>query len=216
MRRSVASVVFLSLAACGGLENAPLTVGVVQGTMSGATADSLVSVVGLPQLSAKPDAAGAFRIADVPVGEVELLLLVNQSSAERRRVTVTGGGVADVGVVTGQPATKLEVELRPPDNLSARLGTVTLVGTAARETPEERPGEPYEVHFFLPPGCYQVRGEVPGLLPVEEEVCLAVGDPEEDRHLDFKSPDGSAGQEGCALSGCVPGGVCQADGRCRL
>lgn len=45
---------------------------------------------------------------------------------------------------------------------------------------------------------------------------VLAGDPHESRHLDFKSPDGTAGQRGCAVSGCVPGGVCQADGRCRL
>jgi hypothetical protein len=216
MRRAVASAVLAFLPACGGLENAPLTKGVVQGTMAGANATSLVAVVGRPELSARPQPDGRFTLAEVPAGAVELLFLFNEAAADRRRVTVTGGGVADVGVVTGQPATRLEVELRPPDNLSARLGVVTLVGTAVQATPEERPGAAYEVRFSLPAGCYLVRGEVPGLLPVEQDVCLAAGDPHESRHLDFKSPDGTAGQRGCAVSGCVPGGVCQADGRCRL
>lgn len=209
MRRALLALPLATLSACGGLDNVPLTRGVVRGTLVGADGDALVAVVGTPALSARPDALGRFTLTEVPLGAVDLLMLVNRASAERRQVTVTGGGVADVGEVAGRPVGTLEVKLRLPDNLSPRAAGVTVVGTPLVRGVDVLG----EVELGLPAGCYAVRGVVPGVLPVERPACLPEGGALE-VELDFPRPDGSPGQEGCSVTGCVDGYVCRPDGRC--
>lgn len=204
------------LTACGGLENVPLTLGAVKGLLQAPSGDAQVAVVDHPELSARPAMDGSFTLADVPQGEVQLLLLVSDGLAERRAVAVTGGGVTDIGAVAGLPALDFEVELYLPDLLSPRGGTVTLVGTSLSE-PVEASGEPWgSATFSLPEGCYRARGEVPGLKPVEGEACVNAAAGDAELHLVFATPDGSSGEEGCALSGCLPGAVCRSDGRCEV
>lgn len=211
MRRALATSLVAVLAGCGGLENGPLTKGVVRGSLVGADAQALVAVVDAPDLSARPAADGTFELKDVPHGDVELLLIVSASAAERRTVTVTGGGVADVGAVNGRPAGAVELHFRLPDLLSPRAGTATVKGTAIVQ-PVDPSGE---TTLSLPAGCYVVRGEVPGVPAVERPVCALEGVSLE-LELDFPRPDGSPGQEGCSVSGCEDGAVCKADGRCEF
>jgi hypothetical protein len=214
MRRLLATGALSLLAACGGLENVPLTLGAVRGALQAPNGDAQVAVVNHPELSARPAMDGTFTLADVPQGEVELLLLVTDKLAERRRVTVTGGAVTDVGVVVGKPALDFEVELYLPDLLSPRAGVVTIVGTALSE-PVEASGDPWGgAKFALPEGCYRARGDVPGLKPVEGEACVSEAAGPAELHLVFATPSGEPGEEGCALSGCLPGTVCRSDGRC--
>lgn len=209
MRRALVIALVTVLAGCGGLENVPLTKGVVRGSFVGADAQALVAVVDQPGLSARPAADGSFELKDVPHGDVELLLIVNASAAERRTVTVLGGGVADVGSVAGRPAGAVELHFRLPDLLSPRAGSATVKGTAIAQSVDELG----ETTLTLPAGCYVVRGEVPGVAAVERPVCALEGVSLE-LEFDFPRPDGSPGQEGCSVSGCEDGAVCKADGRC--
>ncbi|MEW6435443.1 MAG: hypothetical protein AB1730_28435 [Myxococcota bacterium] len=209
MRRALATFLIAALAGCGGLENVPLMKGVVRGALVGADAHAMVAVVDEPGLSARPEADGTFVVKDVPHGDVELLLIVNVSAAERRTVRVTGGGVADVGNVAGRPAGTVELHFRLPDLLSPRAGSASVHGTAITQ-PVDKYGE---TALTLPAGCYLVRGEVPGVPAVERSVCALEGVSLE-LELDFPRPNGSPGQEGCSVSGCEDGAVCKADGRC--
>lgn len=211
MRRLLAILCVTAFAGCGGLENVPLTLGVVRGTLAGANAQSLVAVVDHPDLYAHPDAQGVFSIADVPQGEVDLLLLANSNSAARQRVLVTGGGVANLGVVEGRPPGFLEIFLRPPNFISAAKGTVAVLGTPLTDTVEPSG----EAEFRLPSGCYVIRGAVPGLASLDRQVCLEEGDLL-DVEFELPEPDGSEGHEGCGLAGCLAGTVCKSDGRCEL
>jgi hypothetical protein len=211
MRRVLATVSATLLAACGGLENVPLTRGVVRGMLVGANAQSLVAVIGQPELYTHPDAQGEFTIADVPQGDVELLLLANSNSAARQTVTVTGGGVSDLGPVQGRPPGFLEIFLRLPHFISAAKGRVGVLGTPLTVAVDPSG----KAEFRLPEGCYVVRGAVPGLAAVEREVCLEEGR-DLDVELELPEPDGSKGHEGCGLAGCLPGTVCKSNGRCEL
>lgn len=211
MRRVLATVSVTFLAACGGLENVPLTKGVVRGSLVGANAQSLVAVIGQPELYTHPEADGSFSIADVPQGDVELLLLANSNSAARQTVTVTGGGVSNLGQVQGRPPGFLEIFLRPPNFISAAKGTVAVLGTPLTDTVEPSG----EAEFRLPTGCYVVRGAVPGLAAVDRDVCLEEGGLL-DAEFELPEPDGSEGHEGCGLAGCLAGTVCKSDGRCEL
>lgn len=211
MRRVLATCCVALLAACGGLENVPLTKGVVRGTLVGANAQSLVAVIGHPELFTHPDTQGAFSIADVPQGDVELLVLANSQSAARLSVTVTGGGVSNLGQVQGRPPGFLEVYLRPPNFISAAKGSIAVLGTPLSDTVEPSG----EGEFRLPAGCYVIRGTVPGLAPTDRDVCV-----EENGLLEVEvelpEPDGSEGQEGCGVAGCLVGTICKSDGRCEL
>lgn len=209
MRRAITSALLFALAGCGGLENVPLTLGVIRGSLVGADANASVSVLGTPELAAKPDATGAFQITNVPQGNVELLAIISATTAVRMPVTVRGGAVAELGQVHPGPSGELEVEARAPSGQSVLLGKATIKGTTLSK-PLNLLGE---AEFRLAVGCYVAEVDVPGLGAAEKDVCV-VENVHTELEVQLAPPDGSKGREGCSVSGCLPGLSCQADGSC--
>lgn len=200
----------LALAGCGGLENLPLTRGVVRGTLERPDGLALVAVMGTPALATRPGPEGAFTLADVPQGEVDLLVVLDGRRAERRTVSLAGGAAVDLGLVVGRPAGVVQAHLRVPELLRTSGGEVAVVGTPLL-VPVSSAGE---ARLVLGAGCYTVQGRHPGLAPIDARVCVDEGATEE-VELELPEPDGAAGHEGCALTGCEDGAHCGSDGRCR-
>lgn len=207
MRPFAAMVGLLVLSGCGGLENEPLTWGIVRGSLVGSNSSSTVSVFGRPELIASPDSQGNFSLR-VPQGENQLLALISQTKTELISVEVQAGAVAEVGSRTGLPPGMLELELKAPSFQNIAKGTVKVEGTPVSIRLEET----VEWEFRLPAGCYEVQGTVPGLGSITSQGCVVEG-----KHVEvefrFPQPDGSPGREGCIVTGCSLG-VCRSNGTC--
>ncbi|MBM4780822.1 MAG: hypothetical protein GQE15_24260 [Archangiaceae bacterium] len=208
MRALFVSVAVL-LAGCGGLDNSPLRLGVVRGVVLNPTVESLVIVEQLPELNAKPAADGRFEIAGVPQGDVALLVLASGTNAERLTVKVQGGAVSELGTVTPKVGARLTVHVHVPSNQSRANAVVTVAGVVIQKK-LDREGE---VDVALPSGCYPIKVAIRGLGAVEKQVCVEAP---KYREVDFEllEPDGSAGREGCSVSGCETGYVCRSNGSC--
>ena len=208
--RSSPSLLLLIIAssACGGLDNEPLSWGIVRGSLLGASSSSTVSVFGRPELIASPDMAGNFSLR-VPQGEADLLALISDTNAERIPVQVHDGLVVDLGARSGLPPGVLELELKAPSFQALTRGTASVDGTPLSIKLEEVG----EWIFRLPAGCYQVVGTVPGLGAITTQGCAVEGKHSE-VEFRFPRPDGSPGHEGCVVTGCVDALVCHADGSC--
>jgi hypothetical protein len=210
MRALLAAALALgTLTACGELENAPLTLGVIRGSLVGATASSKVAVYQRPELVPTLDADGGFEFVGVPVGPVEVLALISAARAERITVDVVGGAVANLGAREGRPVGKFELNFKAPSGQRVDKATALVEGTPLSLRFEE----PGEAEFRVPAGCYHVQGAVPGLGSKLVEACVTeVG--EREVTFSFPQPDGSPGREGCLVTGCVTGLSCRADGAC--
>lgn len=199
------------LAACGGLENAPLRTGTVRGQLTGADGRAVVGVLGNEALRTAPGPDGRFVLEGVPTGEVELLVVVNALQAQRLKVTVDSATILDVGTVQARESGAIELYAVAPGGQLLTGGTVSLVGT-----PFSSPirGPENEGEMVVPAGCYQGRVAVPGLGSALSSVCVEEGRRVE-RRISLAPPDGSVGREGCAVTGCSAGLTCSADRSCR-
>lgn len=208
MRALAATVTGLLVAACGGLDNSPLRLGVIRGVVSDPTPESLVFVEELPSLNTRPGADGRFELLSVPQGEVTLVVLASPLRAQRRKVVVGGASVAEVGSLGATAGVSVELEVQVPSHQS-RVGAVIEVAGVALPQKVDRDGE---VHLALPPGCLPVRVSLRGLGAVQNEVCVE----SEFREVRFvlPTPDGSPGREGCSVTGCDQGYVCKSSGAC--
>lgn len=205
------SLALLTLTACGSLDNEPLRAGVIRGQLLGADARALVAVVGREDLVTRPDAQGFFELKPVPLGSVELLVVINAREARRLTVEVGAATVVELGAVEPAPTAIFEVYVKPAAGQRVTGGSVVLVGTPFSGTlkaPED------EAEFRVPAGCYEARITVAGLGSTTLSDCVDAGAYLE-RHITLAPPDGSAGNEGCAVSGCQGLLVCQADRSCR-
>lgn len=210
MRALLVTVALVVLAACGGLDNGPLRLGVIRGVVPNPTIDTVVLVEQAPALSTRPSADGHFELTGVPQGDVTLLVLASATHAERLTVNVRGGEVAEVGSVGQTPAARLEIVVHVPSNQS-RLQTKVQVNGVTLQKPLDREGE---VAIALPTGCYPVIVSIPGLGSLEKQVCMQAPTMREVQ-FELPEPNGTPGREGCSVSGCEPGYSCRSDGSCR-
>lgn len=198
VRRALFLLLVLGLAACGGFENEPLLYGVIRGQLAHASADALVSVEGLPELRTVPDATGAFELRHVPLGPVTLLILENATSAQRVDVQVGAAEIVELGALTSKPAGEIEIDFTLPGHLPLVDGAISLEGTPFTAVVAE--GD-HETDVVVPAGCYDVSATAKGVGSVTVNVCVQAGQRAE-QHVEFPRPDGSAGREGCAVTGC--------------
>ena len=210
MKRSLA-IALCALSACGGLENEPFKTGTIRGQLVAADANAVVAVVGQPALVTHPDSAGRFTLEAVPLGTVDLLIVVNAALSHRQPVVVGGASVVELGALEGRRSGKLELYVQSVGRHVLTGGTVSLVGlplTSPIVAPEN------EAEFTVPAGCYEARVVVPGLPETTVSGCVGEAGLFE-QHLDLEPPDGTPGSEGCSITGCEDGLVCQADFSCR-
>jgi hypothetical protein len=210
MRTLSLSLVVL-LAACGSLDNDPLRTGTIRGQVTGTDPTSSISVIGREELVTSPDVEGRFALAGVPLGNVELLVVINATQSRRLSVEVGPASVVELGAIEPAPSQEFEVYVKGPSGQRVTGGTVSLVGTPllkAIRAPED------EAEFFLPPGCYQALISVPGLGTATIDGCMEPGFSFE-KIFTFDPPDGTVGREGCSVTGCKSALVCQSDGSCR-
>jgi hypothetical protein len=196
------------LACGGGLENVPLTLGSVRGTLVGGSTSSTVSVFGQPDLLAHAASDGTFEIQGVPQGEVELLVLISSSRNELVLAQVEGGGVTDIGRRSGRPTATLEVELLAPSSQRVVRGTVSIPGTPLQSHLEDSGW-----NLRVPGGCYSIVATVQGLGTQTVQTCVSEGQ-QQAVEIHFASPDGSPGHEGCSVTGCDSDYQCRSDGSC--
>lgn len=208
MRALLATAVLAVLSACGGLDNAPLRVGLVRGLVVDPTPESLVFVENAPALVTRPGAAGTFELS-VPQGDVTLVVLASASRAERRALVVQGGGVTEAGSLGTLAGARLEAEVHVPSLQSRAAATLEVGGVLMTQ----RPNVDGEIAVGLPSGCFPVRVVLRGLGVVEKEVCLQAPEVRE-VHFDLPAPDGSPGREGCSVTGCEAGYACRSNGTC--
>jgi hypothetical protein len=209
--KRLATTVLFALTACGSLDNEPLSVGVIRGQLANADASALVSVVGRVDLLTTPDAQGHFELQGVPLGTADLFVVINARESRRLSVQVGAASIVELGAVAPAPSAHFEVYVSAPGGQAVTGGTVSLVGTplgGALRPPED------ELEFRVPAGCYQALVSVPGLGTATVSGCVEAGGLLE-RRVTLEEPDGSAGREGCGVSGCKSFLTCQADRSCR-
>jgi len=205
----------LALTGCGGLDNAPLTVGVVRGTLQEAVGGTaVVSVFGQPDVFLRPDSSGQFQLSEVPQGASELFAVASATKAVRVPMVVYGGGVTDLGTVRPRPGGFVKLELHTGSY--QRLGTskINVVGTPFQRVAVSDTG--VAVVGPLPEGCYELNTTAPGFGTIAPRVCVQEAD---DLELDADLPraDGTEGHEGCIVTGCQDPYVCDTfDGHCEL
>jgi hypothetical protein len=214
MRAQSSAILGLALAlapGCGGsLDNLPLTLGVIHGTLVGSSPRSTVSVVGRPDLIASPSGSdGAFTLEGVPAGPVEVLALISSTYNETILTVVEGGAVTEVGRRWGRPTGTLELQLYAPARQRVARGVVEVVGTPLSLKLED----PGEWSFRVPAGTYRLTATVPGL--GTQEVVSTIAEGQRKRvAVRFDPADGGSEHRGCSETGCEEGLQCRGDGSC--
>ena len=199
------------LSACGSIDNAPLRVGNVRGSLTLSDPSvAVVSVVGNPDLVTSVSPGGRFELKNVPVGAVELFVLASSESALRVPVHVQGARTADLGQLAPRPGGFLELEVAAPGGQALSEASVTVEGTPLRKLRVERGGRARVGP--LPEGCYAVTVYAAGFPPQAQKSCVGPGEKKPVK-VDLEADPGYA-QNGCQYSGCVDGRVCAQDGRC--
>lgn len=204
-------MVLLAGAGCGAIDNRPLRVGTVRGTVNGSDGTGLIFVFGEASVRTPLGPGGEFELAGVPAGAGELIAIASGTLATRFPVEVHGGRVTEIGPVAPAAAAFVELEVSTPSGQSPEQGVATIQGT-----PYEGMRLTYSGGVHLGPlaaGRYTLDCEIPGLGLRSAEFEL---EPGEDRKvlIAFPPPDGSEGEEGCARSGCSGGLRCAPDGSC--
>lgn len=210
MKRLLA-IALIALTGCGSLDNEPLLVGVIRGQLANSDDTALVAVVGRDDLVTRPDAEGRFELTSVPLGQVDLLVVINALESRRFTVQVGAASLVELGAIAPAPSAHFEIYVRAPGGQRVNGGTVALVGTPL--TTRIR-GSESEAEFDLPAGCYEALVTVAGLGTGNVSGCVEEAGRFE-QTFTFPPPDGSPGREGCPVSGCQGVLVCQADLSCR-
>jgi hypothetical protein len=145
-----AALATLFLAGCGGLNNGPLEVGTVKGTVSGSDATGLVADVAAG-LSQGLDGTGTFQLVNVPVGAAQLFVIATPDHALRIQAVVLGGQLDDLGTLVPQPAWGIKIRLvntlPDPEQASASIDQTPFHGQAFSHGGQVRIGP-------LPADCY--------------------------------------------------------------
>lgn len=196
---------------CGSLDNAPLRLGVIRGQLANADGSALVAIRGREDLVTSPERDGHFELKNVPVGSVELFIIVNAGESQRLIVDVGAASVTELGTVTAARSATFEVYVVAPGGQLVSSGTLALVGVPL--TAAIRPQEG-EAHLRVPAGCFDVVVSVPGLGSSGASGCVDAGGLLE-RRIALPIPDGTPGREGCPVTGCQAPLACQADLACR-
>lgn len=204
------AIALVALTGCGSLDNEPLLVGVIRGQLANTDETALVAVVGRDDLVTRPDFEGRFELSQVPLGSVDLLVVINALESRRFTVEVGAASVVELGAVAPAPSAHFELYVRAPGGQRVNGGTVALLGTPL--TARIR-GAESEADFNLPAGCYEAQVAVAGLGTTTVSGCVDAGGRFE-RIITLAEPDGSPGREGCSVSGCQGLLVCQADRSC--
>ena len=135
--------------------------------------------------------------------------VVNRFQSVELQVQVGAAAIVDLGQVNPPATSRLEFHVVAAGGHLLSGGTFTLAGTSFTK----RIGGEGEVELSVPPGCYDARAAVPGLGELTLSFCATAGMSVE-RTITFGLPDGSAGREGCSVTGCRLGLVCGGDRSC--
>jgi hypothetical protein len=208
--RPLAIAPTLLLAACGGLDNRPLRVGAISGTVQACDpTQAVVGIVGGEQVMV--DDSCAFRLDGVPEGPAQLFVVANPANAAALDVEVQGATVTELGPITAPHGSVLHLNTKAPSHQKVS-GKVETPGLPLMPQSIDSMGAVRVGPF--PAGCWSVTVVVAGLGQLMPMACFAAG---QDDSLDvtMPAPDGSVGREGCSVSGCTDGPqACQPDGSC--
>ena len=209
--KRLAALSLTALTACGSLDNEPLRTGAIRGHLANTDASALVAVVGRDDLVTRPDAEGRFELWGVPLGNVDLLVVINLRESRRLTVAVSAASIVELGSVAPAASAHFELYVSSPGRQRVTGGTLVFQGTPLGGTiraPED------EVELQVPGGCLEALVTVPGLGSQVVSSCVEAGGSFV-RRITMAEPDGSPGREGCSVSGCQGLLTCQADRSCR-
>jgi hypothetical protein len=210
LSRALSIAPALALLCCGGLDNRPLHVGAISGTVQ--ACDPTVAVVGIVGgEQTKLDASCAFRFDGVAEGPTQLFVVAGATNAATLDVDVLGATVTEVGPIAAPRGSVLHLNAHAPSHQKVS-GNVDAPGLPLM--PQSINGMGAVPIGPFPAGCWSVTVSVTGLGQVTRMACFTPGT---DDNLDvtMPEPDGSAGREGCRVSGCTDGPqACQPDGSC--
>ncbi|MBK7862352.1 MAG: hypothetical protein IPJ65_27835 [Archangiaceae bacterium] len=158
--------------ACGGLDNRPLEVGVVHGTLSDCDADAVVGVVGDAATRAVADGSCAFRLEGVEPGVRQLYLATTAKKVTLVEVEVQAAKVSELGEVVGRPGAFMRVEISGDGG--DLDGTVTAPDLPLTVTALGRSGMARIGPF--PQGCFKLEVSVKRLGQKMLDACVTEGE----------------------------------------
>nr|UXE44847.1 hypothetical protein Hi04_10k_c3807_00012 [uncultured bacterium] len=202
----------LACAACGGLDNRPLEVGSVSGTLPGCDPSlSVVGVVGNAAAQGVPDGTCAFRLDGLPPGPLELFAVASDRKVALVDAQVRTAELTAVGAIETRNGAFVHLHAAAPSHQKV-MGHLSAPDVPLPAAAFQNAGMATIGPF--PPGCFRVEAMATGLGIAEASPCLP---DENDTDVDvlFSEPDGSVGRDGCISSGCDEGFICSATGDCR-
>ncbi len=220
---AAAAVVAGALAGCGELETPDLSRGNVAGRLvGGVPALAEVYPLGHPELLVRPDASGAFELAGLPAGPLELVvydgtvraerILVEVRGAERARLTLYGDLAVDPPAPRLALGGRVVAAVLPSGGGVALAPRVTALGTTRRDVTAAGSAV---VVGVLPAGDYQLQAALAGYRDATVPITVVPGT---SVHEVPVAPAASPAGQGCAAAGgqCANAQlVCDAaDGRC--
>ena len=204
-----------ALAACGGLENPDLAVGVVSGRVANAAASGgYVYVLGAPDRQAGLASDGSYTVSRVPVGAQQLVLVSAAGGVTRAElvpVEVVPGmrtQAPDRDAAAMSPAGRLLAAALPFGGSRASKARFTVDGTIYQDV-----GAGAVVVGDLPAGTWTLTTRLPGFRAKKSTVLVpAGGDSSTEEHLDIDDEDE---ERGCLSATCSSDLQCYgADGEC--
>ncbi len=196
MRTALLRLLILGFCGCGSLQNEPLAVGQVEGTVSDFTGGfGLVAVRGRPDLRAAVDDRGRFSLLDVPGGSQRLMIFSSDQRAAELQVVVRPGRSVKLEAIALLPGAALHLSDDP-----STLRSVSLVGTVFGGQPLV---EGRATLSPLPAGCYELELNSEG----SRSICLKEG---EQHQLRLGGEAGEVEDGGCGedCDGCDDGNPC--------
>ncbi len=119
----------LAVASCGGLDNDPLTTGVVRGQLSEVDSSALVAPVAAPAAElltrrATLSADGSFELSALPAGSYTLFIVATADKVLEVQVAVRAGSISELGLLTPVPGAFIDARLSQPSLAASALVTV--------------------------------------------------------------------------------------------
>jgi len=168
----MASSLSVTLCACGGLDNRPLTTGAIGGTAMGCDAEGVVGVVGDASVRVTLGAPCTFKLEGLEPGTYQLYVAPTARKVTLVSATVEATKLANVGEIEGKPGAFARVRISAPGSPELegeiRVPDLPISTTAVGRSGQARVGP-------FPEGCYRLEVSMKGLGNKTATSCLTEG-----------------------------------------